>query len=323
MKLRSRGNGSPGLWETDAVRSSNLLGSLYTLACIALTGMALLLSASDSLAGWLIGQLLLAIALMQWFILLHEFGHMTFFRSRRVNTFFGHIASFFTAIPFHAWRKIHSLHHKWTGWQDRDPTTQTLVSRDLSPFEKSLTNTCWRFSIPLFGIIYRINNFWNFPRLRRIFPEKKTFHRISANAFILAAIYIVVTWLLGPGVLLRLVGLAALLTLILQEWLILSQHTHIRMELSEGRDVRPFNAAEQEIYTRSLVFPEWVARGLLINVNAHELHHVYPAVPGYRLDRFEKETTNSVDWWHWLRTVKSMPGETFLFHNREETGTKI
>lgn len=323
MNVRSPGYDSPGPRESGETRSSNLLGSLYTLGCIALTGIALLLSATGSLLSWLVGQLLLALALMQWFILLHEFGHMTFFRSRRINTFFGHIASFFTAIPFHAWRKIHNLHHKWTGWQDRDPTTQTLVSRELSPFERSLTNTCWRFSIPLFGIIYRINNFWNFPRLRKIFPERKTFRLIAANASILAAVYVLAAWLIGPEVVLRLVGLAALLTLILQEWLILSQHTHIRMEISQGEDVRPFNAAEQEIYTRSLVFPDWVARGLLINVNAHELHHVYPAVPGYQLHRIEKETPNSVDWWQWLRTVKSMPGEMFLFHNREETGLRI
>lgn len=323
MNVRVRGHDSSGQAEPPAVRSSNVLGSLYTASCVAQTGLAFFLSASNTAWVWLLGQLLLALALMQWFILLHELGHMTLFRSRRVNTFLGHFASFFSAIPFHAWRKIHNLHHKWAGWQDLDPTTETLVSRDLSPFEKWLANTCWKYSIPLFGLVYRINNFWNLPRLRQIFPEKKTFRLIAGNVFALAAAYVFGAWLLGLANLLHYAGLASLLSLILQECLILSQHTHIRMELSRGEDVRPFSAAGQEVYTRSLIFPRWVARGLLINVNAHELHHVYPAVPGYHLHRLERETPNGINWWRWLRTAKAMPGEQFLFHNSEETGIRI
>jgi len=323
LNVRIGGHDTPDPALSSGTRSSNLLGSLYTTSCAAQTGLAFLLSASDFVWVWLLGQLLLALALMQWFILLHELGHMTFFGSRQLNTLLGHVASFFSAIPFHAWRKIHSLHHKWTGWQDRDPTTRTLVSRSLSPFERSLTNTCWKFSIPLFGIIYRINNFWNLPRLRRIFPDDRTFRLIAGNVLGLAAVYVVTAWLLGAGVIFRYVGLAAFLTLVLQEWLILSQHTHIRMQQSHGEDVRPFTAAEQEIFTRSLLFPGWVARGLLINVNAHELHHVHPAVPGYRLHRISRETVNSINWWHWLKAAKAMRGEQFLFHNREETGIRI
>lgn len=323
MVVHTCGHSSSSQPLSQELKSSNRLGALYTASCVIQTGVALLLSGSGSLPIWLLGQLLLALALMQWFILLHEFGHMTFFRARRLNTLLGHVASFFSIIPFHAWRKIHGLHHKWTGWQDRDPTTQTLVNRDLSPFEKSLTNTCWRLSIPLFGLIYRCNNFWNLPRLKRIFPKKQSFRLIALNIFGLASVYAFIVWFLGPETMMRYVGLAVLLTLVLQEWLILSQHTHIRMELSRGEDVRPFSASEQETYTRSLIFPAWVARNLLINVNAHELHHVYPAVPGYHLHRIDRETVNGVNWWHWLRTVKSMPGEQFLFHNREETGLRI
>ena len=109
------------------LKPRNLLGALYVAFGMGVTAVALYLSASGNLAGWLIGQLLLALTLVQWFVLLHECGHETLFRSRRVHGWIGHFVSFFALIPFHSWKWIHGKHHKWTGWQDLDPTTQSLV----------------------------------------------------------------------------------------------------------------------------------------------------------------------------------------------------
>jgi fatty acid desaturase len=323
MEVHPRCRDIPGIPEVRQLKSSDVLASLHTGSCIALTALSLYLSASSNVFVWLLGQLLLALALLQWFVLLHECGHKTFFRSQGINIAIGHVASFFSVIPFYSWQRIHALHHRWTGWQDLDPTTETLVTRELSRFEQLLANMCWRFSIPLFAIVYRINNFWNWPRLMKFFRAPEIRRRIVINVVLLAAAYAVALWVIGPARALRLCGVALLVTLILQEWLILSQHTHVRHELSRGEKVRPFAALEQEPYTRSLVFPRWVARSLLINFNAHELHHMYPFVPAYHLHRIDCKTLNNFEWWHWLKTVKRLPGETFLFHNREETGLNI
>ena len=111
-------------------------------------------------------------------------------------------------------------------------------------------------------------------------------------------------------------------SLVAEDLLLLSQHTHIPQKLSHGEPVRPFPTIEQEVFTRSLVFPRWLS-ALLLHIDAHELHHMYPFVPGYRLGGVPYETENEIGVWTWIAARARMPGELFLFHNRLETGADI
>jgi fatty acid desaturase len=272
---------------------------------------------------WLAGQVVLAVALVQWFVLLHECGHETLFRTRRLHGPIGHLAAFFAVIPFHPWRRVHGRHHKWTGWQDVDPTTAALVPRRLGRAERALVNGCWRAWIPLFSVLYRLNNFWNLPRLRALFPDRAEWRRMVWNAGLLAAAYLAVILLVGIGPLARLGGLALLLALVFEDPLLLSQHTHLPQNLSRGEPVRPYAAVEQEVFTRSLRFPSWFSAGVLLHLDAHELHHMYPFVPGYDLRRIPYPTENEMHWWRWVRKAKRLSGEVFLFQSRTQTGVEI
>ena len=127
---------------------------------------------------------------------------------------------------------------------------------------------------------------------------------------------------MGPRTLLRVTVLASVLAFVVEELVILSQHTHIPQNLSQGKQVPPFPAVEQEVFTRSLVFPSWLS-AMLLHIDAHELHHMYPFVPGYHLRAISYDTQNEIDWWTWVRCVRALPGETFMFHNRIETGADI
>ena len=305
------------------LKPRNLLGFLYVGLGLVVTAVSLFLSASGVFALWLVGQVLLAIALVQWFVLLHECGHETLFRSKWIHVYVGHFAAFFSGIPFHNWKRIHAKHHKWTGWQDIDPTTETLVPRELSRFEKILANVCWKFWIPLFAVIYRVNNFWNALRLKKIFPKKNHRRQLLWNIVILATVYVALLFVVGFGRFVRLAGVGILLSLMFQEWIILSQHTHIPMGLSHGEKVAPYPAIEQEPFTRSLTFPRWFSSNILLNMDAHELHHMYPFVPAYHLRRIDQPTQNLFGWWRWILAAKRVPGEVFLFHNRDETGLNL
>jgi fatty acid desaturase len=122
---------------------------------------------------------------------------------------------------------------------------------------------------------------------------------------------------------LQLTGAALFLTLVMQDPLILSQHTHIPMQLSHGEPVLPFSPKEQEVFTRSLLFPLWFSRWILINLDAHELHHVHTSIPGYYLHKLGRQTQNGVSWWRWLLAAKRVPGDVFLYQNRNQTGFDI
>jgi fatty acid desaturase len=271
---------------------------------------------------WLWGQALLAIAMVQWFALLHECGHETLFKTKRLHVPFGYLAAFFSLIPFYNWKRVHGRHHKWTGWQDVDPTTAALVPRPLATAERALVNVCWKFWIPLFSVLYRVNNFWNWPRLKQLFSSHLERRRLALDMAGFLAAYAMVVVIAGPAMVLRVFGVALVATLVVEDLLLLSQHTHVPQNVSHGEPVRPFPSIEQEVFTRSLVFPRWLS-AMLLHIDAHELHHMYPFVPGYRLNAISYETENEIECWTWIRRARALPGEVFLFQNRLEHGPEV
>ena len=318
--MRSRSDGPPPLPAALIhLRPSDLAGArVLTLALLG-TSAGIALSVMGGWVPWVAGQALLALMLVQWFVILHECGHETLFRSRRYHRVAGRLAAFFSLIPYHAWTRVHGRHHKWTGWQDLDPTTASLVPRPLGRGQRALVNTCWRMWIPLFSLLYRVNNYWHLPRLWRLFPRPQDRRAIALDLFVLVVTYAALTVVAGPALMLRVFGLALLVSFGLEDLLLLSQHTHIPQNVSRGASVRPFPAVEQEPFTRSLRLPR-AAAAFVLNFDAHELHHMYPFVPGYHLHRVPYVPGNEIGWWQWVRGAKQMPGDVLLFQNRLESG---
>jgi len=301
------------------LRASNAAGALAALSVAATTTLGLALALQPHLVAWAMGQAVLALALVQWFVVLHECGHDTLFASRRMNAIVGRLAGAFAMIPFGSWRRVHGRHHRWTGWQDLDPTTETLVPHERPRYERVIVNICWKCSIPLFAIVYRLQNYWHLPRLFRLFRVEQERVRLARDAAALATIYFGVVVYFGPRTLLVTIGPAVLLSLLAEDILLLSQHTHIPQNVSCGEHVKPFPAIEQEVFTRSLRLPAWLS-ALLLHFDAHELHHMYPFVPGYRLGGVAYTPQNEVGCWRWILAAKRVPGEVFLFQNRTTSG---
>lgn len=272
---------------------------------------------------WLLGQLVLGVSFLQWFVALHEAGHGVLFAGRRKNAVIGHIAGFVTLIPFHAWQPIHQKHHIWTGWQDRDPTTMALVPRVLAPIERAIINTCWRTGIPLFSLLYRVNNFWNLRRLLTLLPQRRVQVRLLQNALVMALAWLCLLVVASPLVVVQACGLAMVLGFMMQEPIMLSQHTHIPLRLAGDADVVPFTPAAQLPFTRSLRFPGWISTLVLLHFDAHELHHEHPHVPGWRLRALDRPTPNDMPAFAWMRRVRRIPAEIFLFQNRDRSGLDV
>jgi fatty acid desaturase len=244
------------------------------------------------------------------------------FRSRALNVVVGSLAGFVTVVPFTTWTRIHARHHKWTGWQDIDPTTQALVPRQVGLFTRVLVNVCWRCWIPLFSTLYRFKNYWNVRRLMQMFPRRDEQRMIRRSIAIHLLGYAALVLVVGPGTLVELIAVGVIVSLVIEDLLLLSQHTHVPQGISGGQDVRPVPALEQEVFTRSLRLPGW-ASTLLLNFDAHELHHMYPFVPGYYLRRIPYQPEHEIGWREWVRLSKRMSGTVLLFQNRDDTGIRI
>jgi omega-6 fatty acid desaturase (delta-12 desaturase) len=56
-----------------------------------------------------------ALLLMRLFILQHDCGHGSFFKSRRANDFLGFVLGVVTLVPYTYWRRTHAIHHATSG----------------------------------------------------------------------------------------------------------------------------------------------------------------------------------------------------------------
>ncbi len=305
------------------LRPTNGLGALHAFGAFLVTVLALTLSMAESLGIWFVGQLVFAVAFVKWFTLLHEAGHHTLFASRTWNTVLGRCASVVAVLPYSSWKAIHRLHHKWAGWQDKDPTTTSLVPRRLGTLERAVIRLAWVCWLPLFSVLYRVQSFWHLPRLFRLFGDTRTRRVFVMDVLGLLILYGVCVVFVGPGQLLHLVGFGYFLGFAWMDVIMLSQHTHIPLKLANGADVKPIPAAEQAPYTRSLWFAPWFSIGVLSGFDAHELHHVYPFVPGPRLREIPWTPPNEVPGWAWTRAAKAVPADIFLFQNRNSSGLSI
>lgn len=304
------------------LKATAMAGTCHAAVSLLLLGGGIRLSLSGSLLPYLAGQLLLAFFFVHAFVLLHEAGHDTLFKQRSLNRLAGHIAGFLTLIPFWNWQRIHARHHHYAGWQDLDATTASLVPRPITAWERRVINFAWATWLPVFALTYRIQNFWNLPRVARYISNPKNLRRIRINTLIVLIGYGAVLLAIGPLEVLRVVGPGFLLSLVLQEALILSQHTHVPQRLHAGQPVQPFTPLQQERFTRSLRLPRWLST-LLMHVDAHELHHMYPFVPGYRLRQIDYRPMHEVHWWRWIKAARGLPGTDFLFRNWDETGVRL
>jgi fatty acid desaturase len=265
----------------------------------------------ESILPYVVGQLCLAVFFFQCFILLHECGHMSFFKSKYLNHLLGNLMAFTSFIPFKSWVLIHNLHHKWTGYRDKDPTTEGTVHPKFSGFLKSLVNFSWFFYLPLFTIGYRLGNYWNVGKLKKHLPSRKL-PAVYLNIVIQFIAYFILFFFLHEWMF-KFILPAYILSLMISDLFILSQHSHIDIPIAGDKNVKPIRFSEQVQYTRSVTFFEGVGKLFFFNFNLHEAHHAYPSLPAYHLNEVNLQTSNTVSFKSYLKDAKSLKGIEFVF----------
>lgn len=88
--------GTPRPADLVHLKPSNGAGMLALAGTAAGTVAGVALAARGEWLPWITGQLILAVAFVQWFVILHECGHDTLFRTRTWNRVAGSVAGFCT-----------------------------------------------------------------------------------------------------------------------------------------------------------------------------------------------------------------------------------
>jgi fatty acid desaturase len=303
------------------LKANNLRAVSYLAGPLILLVSTAFLYRLNSRISYLLGTILLSVFFTQTFILLHECGHLRYFENRATNEIFGHVFGLLSGIPFYTWQHMHNLHHRWTGWRDLDPTTEKTVKPGESRITRLIVNTCWWLFIPLVYLSYLFSNYWNLLKIKRFVPSH-VLNLAIVNISLYLLFYFFVVYYFPAFVLYYLLP-AFVLSLVWKELLIMTQHTHIEIPVSEGAEVRPIPFMEQVKYTRSFYTFTFFARYFLLNFNLHEVHHAYPGLPAYWLDKIDLDIPRKPKFTEWLIKAKYMKGEDYIFRTSKHTGIKF
>ncbi len=290
----------------DRLKANNFKALLICASVLGSWVFLIYLSLTFDGAIWFLSQFLLAIVILQSFVLVHDLGHNNYFSSKPLNAFFGHLMSLPIMLPFYPWRAIHQGHHVWTGWKDRDPTQDQTKPKEHSEARKCILNFCWKFWVPLLTLAFSFGNFWNIKKIITMFPKSKL-KNISSIIFLII-FYVSLISILGVDSFFRFWGLSYFIFLMLSDPLLISQHSSIPQQLSHGEEVKMIPLHGQDTFTRALIFPSFIRKYILMGFNQHILHHLFPTVPGYHLCEAEVIFPNSENWYDWLKRAKKTKG---------------
>jgi omega-6 fatty acid desaturase (delta-12 desaturase) len=100
-----------------------------------------------SISLWLLPPIMLLITLfsVRCFSLMHDCGHYSLFRSKRVNRVVGFILGVINAIPQYPWSRGHAYHHKHNGDWDRYRGPSALLSTE--EFAKLSPSAQWQYEL--------------------------------------------------------------------------------------------------------------------------------------------------------------------------------
>ncbi len=223
--------------------------------------------------------------LVRLFMIQHDCGHASFFRSRGVSDWIGRAIGVVTLTPYDVWRRMHAAHHAGTGNLERrglgDVRTLTVREfRATSPYRRLLYRL-YRHPIVLFGLgpfyVFFVSN--RLPMgLMRAGPRYWV-SAMGTNAAI-AALVAAVMYFGGPAVVVFVFLPTMLIAASIGVWLFYVQHQFEETSWEHEADWQLHDAALHG--SSHYVLPP-VLRWFSANIGVHHVHHLQARVPFYRL----------------------------------------
>jgi omega-6 fatty acid desaturase (delta-12 desaturase) len=223
--------------------------------------------------------------LVRVFIIFHDCGHGSFFRSSIANDTTGFVAGMLTFTPYYHWRWLHALHHATAGDLDRRGTGDVWVMTVQEYLESSRWKRCaYRLARNPF-ILFVVAPVYMF-LLRQRLPSAHASRRERnsvwwMNLALLGMAAAMSAWLgIWQYLVLQLVAMA--IAGAAGVWLFYVQHQfeHVYWERGAGWDYTAAALRGSSYYELPLVL-----RWLSGNIGYHHIHHLSPRVPNYHLRR--------------------------------------
>ena len=222
------------------------------------------------------------------FMLQHDCGHNSLFRSARINHLVGLACSLATLTPFAYWRRLHARHHGSWNNLDRRGVPADFYSDCLTLAEYSalsrLRQFLYRFShhaalihvlLPpvVFTLLYRMP--FDTPASCR--AERRSVYLLNAA---LVVMYGALIAIFGWRTVMLVHLPAMILSAIIGIWLFSVQH---RFEESQWATDENWSATGSALHGASHLALTPVLRWFTASIGVHHVHHLRPGIPNYRL----------------------------------------
>ena len=223
------------------------------------------------------------------FIIQHDCGHGSFFRSRRLNGALGRFCGAMTFTPYGFWRRQHANHHASFNNLDRRDGGIDIYSscatlreyRALPPLRRWLYRASrhpvlTQFVLPpiVFLILYRVP--FDTPRT----SHKRERMSVHATNLAIGAILVALMLKFGPWPVLLVHLPVMALASIVGVWLFSVQH---RFEEAQWARQDSWSATDAALHGSSYLKLPRVLQWFTGNIGFHHIHHLASRVPNYRL----------------------------------------
>ncbi len=223
--------------------------------------------------------------LVRLFIIFHDCGHGSFFRSRLANDTLGVITGILAFTPYYQWRHKHAIHHATSGDLDRRGTGDvwTLTVREYLEASRwrRIAYRLVRNPVVLFGIA---------PLFLLVvgqrLPWRKADRRERRNVFwtnvALLGMAALLSWQMGLQAYLAIQVTVLMIAGSVGVWLFYIQH-QFDGAYWEHRDRWDYVTAA--LYGSSFYKLPRVLQWFTGNIGFHHIHHLSPGIPNYNLER--------------------------------------
>ena len=225
------------------------------------------------------------------FIIFHDCGHGSFFKSKLLSRIVGIITGLITFTPYDKWTHEHKEHHATVGNLDKrgvgDVKTLTIEEfLNLSPWKKFVYRF-YRHPLFLLGIApFLVFVFQN--RLPKKNMSRKEHLYLHLSNLALIALIILAMWGLGWKTYLLIQLPVLYIASVHGVWLFYVQHQYENVVWKRAQE---WNYKEIALSGSSYFKLPKVLQWFTGNIGFHHIHHLSPKIPNYKLPVCYKENT--------------------------------
>ncbi len=249
-----------------------------------------LMSLALPISWWLVVPLaiLAGAFLVRVFIIFHDCGHGSYFKSRGANDFVGFLTGVLTFTPYYHWRWEHAIHHNSSGDLDKrgtgDVWTMTVQEYLESSRWKKFAYRLSRNPVVLFGIA-PLTLFAVLQRFPSAKASERERHSVWAMNAAILGMALGLSWLVGLKayiiiqlIILMVAGGAGV-------WMFYVQHQFEDVYWERGEEWSYVSAAlEGSSFYKLPRVLQWFSG----NIGYHHIHHLSPRIPNYNLEKCHK-----------------------------------